>query len=120
MSETGRPTPEQFLEQIEREERYLRRGRFGYAAGTGKTYRMLEEGHRLKEQGVDVVIGYVEQHGRKDTIARAYGLESLLEVCVSPSGDLARLSSEERRNAAQHLRFARELRLETRIIQGEN
>jgi two-component system sensor histidine kinase KdpD len=55
------------------------RGKFkvflGYAAGTGKTYRMLEEGQKLKEQGVDVVIGYFEQHGRKDTIAKAEGLE---------------------------------------------
>src|SRR5215831_16681946 len=47
----------------------------GYAAGTGKTYRMLEEGQKLKEQGVDVVIGYFEQHGRRDTIAKAEGLE---------------------------------------------
>jgi two-component system sensor histidine kinase KdpD len=47
----------------------------GYAAGTGKTYRMLEEGQKLKEQGVDVVIGYFEQHARKDTIAKAEGLE---------------------------------------------
>src|SRR5437016_4603469 len=49
----------------------------GYAAGTGKTYRMLEEGQKLKEQGVDVVIGYFEQHGRKDTIAKAEDLETI-------------------------------------------
>src|SRR6476469_8640257 len=47
----------------------------GYAAGTGKTYRMLEEGQKLREQGVDVVIGYFEPHGRKDTIAKTEGLE---------------------------------------------
>jgi two-component system sensor histidine kinase KdpD len=47
----------------------------GYAAGVGKTYQMLEEGQRLKEQGVDVVIGYFESHGRKDTIAKTEGLE---------------------------------------------
>src|SRR5438270_6714693 len=47
----------------------------GYAAGTGKTYRMLEEGQKLREEGVDVVIGYFEQHARKDTIAKAAGLE---------------------------------------------
>ncbi len=47
----------------------------GYAAGTGKTYRMLEEGQKLREDGVDVVIGYFEQHARKDTIAKAVGLE---------------------------------------------
>ena len=47
----------------------------GYAAGVGKTYQMLEEAQRLKAEGVDVVIGYFEPHGRKDTIARTKGLE---------------------------------------------
>jgi two-component system sensor histidine kinase KdpD len=47
----------------------------GYAAGVGKTYQMLEEAHRLKAQGVDVVVGYFEPHGRQDTIVKAAGLE---------------------------------------------
>lgn len=47
----------------------------GYAAGVGKTYQMLEEGQELKTAGVDVVIGYLEPHGRADTIAKAEGLE---------------------------------------------
>jgi len=47
----------------------------GYAAGVGKTYKMLEEAHELKQQGVEVVVGYFEPHGRKDTIAKAEGLE---------------------------------------------
>jgi len=47
----------------------------GYAAGVGKTYRMLEEGLELKAKGADVVIGYFEPHGRKDTIAKTVGLE---------------------------------------------
>lgn len=47
----------------------------GYAAGVGKTYKMLEEAHELKRQGVDVVVGYFEPHGRKDTIDRLEGLE---------------------------------------------
>lgn len=49
----------------------------GYAAGVGKTYRMLTEAHDLKRQGVDVVIGYFEPHARKDTIALSEGLESV-------------------------------------------
>ena len=57
----------------------LARGRLkillGYAAGVGKTYKMLDEAHELKRQGVDVVVGYFEPHGRKDTIARLEGLE---------------------------------------------
>ncbi len=47
----------------------------GYAAGVGKTFKMLDEAHQLKRQGVDVVVGYFEPHGRKDTIAKAEGLE---------------------------------------------
>ena len=47
----------------------------GYAAGVGKTYKMLEEGRALKDEGLDVAIGYFEPHGRKDTIAKTEGLE---------------------------------------------
>ena len=47
----------------------------GYAAGVGKTYQMLDEAHKLKDESVDVVLGYFEPHGRKDTIAKAEGLE---------------------------------------------
>ena len=49
----------------------------GYAAGSGKTYQMLEEAQELKRRGVDVVIGYFEPHGRKDTIAKTEGLETI-------------------------------------------
>jgi two-component system, OmpR family, sensor histidine kinase KdpD len=49
----------------------------GYAAGVGKTYKMLEEARELKAAGQDVVIGYFEPHGRKDTIARTEGLETV-------------------------------------------
>lgn len=47
----------------------------GYAAGVGKTYRMLEEGHALLEAGVDVVIGYIETHQRAETQALVAGFE---------------------------------------------
>jgi two-component system, OmpR family, sensor histidine kinase KdpD len=49
----------------------------GYAAGVGKTYQMLEEAQEMKRQGRDVVIGYFEPHGRKDTIGRTEGLEQV-------------------------------------------
>ena len=49
----------------------------GYAAGVGKTYQMLEEAQALKAKGVDIVIGYFEPHGRKDTIAKTEGLEMI-------------------------------------------
>lgn len=47
----------------------------GYAAGVGKTFRMLDEAHAARAAGLDVVVGYFEPHGRKDTIARLSGLE---------------------------------------------
>jgi two-component system sensor histidine kinase KdpD len=49
----------------------------GYAAGVGKTFRMLEEGQRLLAAGRDVVVGYFESHGRRDTIAKSAGLETV-------------------------------------------
>lgn len=49
----------------------------GYAAGVGKTYKMLDHAQELKSQGVDVVIGYFESHGRSGTIARTEGLETV-------------------------------------------
>src|SRR5665213_278279 len=49
----------------------------GYAAGVGKTYKMLEEAQDLKASGVDIVIGYFEPHSRKDTIAKTEGLETV-------------------------------------------
>jgi len=56
-----------------------RRGRLkvflSYAAGAGKTYRMLEEAQEQRKTGVDIVVGYFEPHGRKDTIDKTEGLE---------------------------------------------
>ncbi|WP_414528041.1 sensor protein KdpD [Nodularia chucula] len=47
----------------------------GMAPGVGKTYKMLEEAHQLKQDGIDVVIGILETHGRKETAMKATGLE---------------------------------------------
>jgi two-component system sensor histidine kinase KdpD len=58
----------------------------GYAAGVGKTYRMLEEAQGLKRQGKDIVVGYFEPHGRKDTIAKASGLELIPRRSISYRG----------------------------------
>ena len=73
----------------------------GYAAGTGKTYRMLEEGQKLKEQGVDVVIGYFEQHGRKDTIAKAEGLETIRRKGLGYRGSHFEEMDTEAKNGAK-------------------
>lgn len=50
---------------------------FGYAAGVGKTYAMLEAAHRAQNQGVDVLVGYIERHTRPDTLALLDGLEQI-------------------------------------------
>ncbi|GIN66590.1 sensor histidine kinase [Bacillus sonorensis] len=70
-----RKTPEELLAEIEQ----LKRGSWtiyiGSAPGVGKTYRMLQEAHDVKREGIDVVIGLVETHNRKETAALIRGLE---------------------------------------------
>src|SRR6516164_4045562 len=73
--EPARPTPEQFLSLIRRQERGRLKVYLGSSAGVGKTYAMLREGHRLKQQGVDLVIGIVETHGRAETAEQIGELE---------------------------------------------
>ena len=58
----------------------------GAAPGVGKTYKMLEEGHRRKERGTDVVVGFVETHGRKHTDALLDGLEVLPRTTITYRG----------------------------------
>jgi len=72
---TSRPRAEDFLELVHKAKRGRLKLYIGFAAGVGKTYRMLEEAHALKARGVDVVVGFVEPHGRKDTEALVTGLE---------------------------------------------
>jgi two-component system sensor histidine kinase KdpD len=74
-TELHRPTPGQFLDLIRRQARGRLKVYLGSAAGVGKTYQMLREGHRLKTQGVDVVIGLVETHGRRETQEQIGDLE---------------------------------------------
>jgi two-component system sensor histidine kinase KdpD len=74
-TEPIRPSPEQFLNLIRRQERGRLKVYLGSAAGVGKTYAMLREGHRLKRQGVDVAIGIVETHGRAETAEQIGDLE---------------------------------------------
>jgi two-component system, OmpR family, sensor histidine kinase KdpD len=58
----------------------------GYAAGVGKTYKMLEETQRLKREGRDIVVGYFEPHGRQATIAKMEGLELIPRRRISYRG----------------------------------
>ncbi len=76
-----RPSPDALLNEIRENEEQNGKGRlkifFGYAAGVGKTYAMLEAAHEAKKDGVDVVAGYIEPHTRPETMARLEGLEVL-------------------------------------------
>jgi len=67
--------PEDFLELVERAKRGRLKLYVGFAAGVGKTYRMLQEAHELRRRGVDVVVAFVEPHGRAETAALVEGLE---------------------------------------------
>jgi two-component system sensor histidine kinase KdpD len=76
-----RPDPDALLRRVKDEESRLTRGKlkifFGATAGVGKTYAMLEAAHEQLRDGVDVVIGWIEPHGRTETEALLEGLEML-------------------------------------------
>lgn len=74
-----RPNPDQLLESIKKEEIQKRKGKLkiflGMAAGVGKTYAMLESAHKLQKEGVKVVVGAVDSHGRQETAQLLEGLK---------------------------------------------
>jgi two-component system sensor histidine kinase KdpD len=70
----AQPSPESFLNLIHRSRRGRLKVYLGYGPGVGKTYQMLLEGHRLNLQEIDVVVGFVETHGRADTESLCLGL----------------------------------------------
>jgi two-component system, OmpR family, sensor histidine kinase KdpD len=70
-----RPSPESFLKMVEEKERAKLRVYIGAAAGVGKTYKMLQDAHQLKQQGVEVVVGAIETHGRAETEEQIKDLE---------------------------------------------
>lgn len=68
---------ERFLQLVQQKRRGTLKVYLGLAAGVGKTYRMLQEAHDLRRHGVDVVVGYVETHRRRETEAQLTGLPQL-------------------------------------------
>src|SRR5450432_3902607 len=64
-----------FLQMIRKSQRGRLKVYLGYGPGVGKTYQMLTEAHRLKADGIDVVVGVVETHGRAGTLAQLGNLE---------------------------------------------
>ncbi|AZQ51833.1 sensor histidine kinase [Burkholderia cenocepacia] len=77
----NRPDPDQLLDKLQRDEEKQRRGQlkifFGASAGVGKTYAMLQAARQRVQEGVDVVVGIVETHGRGETAALLDGLDVL-------------------------------------------
>lgn len=69
-----------FLRMIQRSAQGRLKIYLGYCAGVGKTYRMLQEGHALKNDGIDVVVGFVETHGRADIIKLLEGFEIIPRI----------------------------------------
>jgi two-component system sensor histidine kinase KdpD len=90
--EERRPAPEQFLERARREAEKSREGQlkifFGAAPGVGKTYAMLEAARQKRVEGADIVIGLVETHGRKETLALLEGLEVIPRRVVEYRGKM--------------------------------
>lgn len=77
---------DRFLRMIRRSQRGRLKIYLGYSAGVGKTYQMLQEGHRLKAEGIDIVIGLLETHGREDIARLAQGLEVVPRRCQDYRG----------------------------------
>jgi two-component system sensor histidine kinase KdpD len=88
--EYKRPSPEAMLELARKEEVSEKRGKltiyFGAAPGVGKTYAMLSDARLRKNEGIDVVVGYVETHGRAETDALLEGLEVIPPLRVKYMG----------------------------------
>lgn len=88
--EENRQNPEQLIQAVNREEYEKGRGHlkifFGYAAGVGKTYAMLQAAHTAKQRGIDVVAGYVEPHARPQTSELLHGLEQIPHLVINNNG----------------------------------
>jgi two-component system sensor histidine kinase KdpD len=88
--EYKRPSPEALLEVAQKVEASEKRGKltiyFGSAPGVGKTYAMLSDARLRKQESVDVVVGYVETHGRPETEVLLEGLETIPPLIVEYMG----------------------------------
>ena len=84
--DTDRPSPEALLEQVNREHRGRLKIFLGAAPGVGKTYAMLRNAQNRRREGLDVVVGVVETHGRRETEAFVRGLETIARQKVEYRG----------------------------------
>jgi two-component system sensor histidine kinase KdpD len=107
VTDDNRPDPDRLLAEVQRDEARARRGRlrifFGASAGVGKTYSMLEAARAARAAGTDIVVGYIEPHGRPETERLLDGLEQLPTLVVRYHGMTRRefdLDAALRRHAA--------------------
>ena len=88
--EYERPDPDELLRLIKDEESTEKEGKltayFGYAPGVGKTFSMLTDARMVKQEGRDIVIGFVQTHGRKETESLTEGLESVPLIAIDYKG----------------------------------
>lgn len=94
MNQYKGPDPDYLLKEVQKDQIENKRGNlkifFGYAAGVGKTYSMLREAQELKQLKKDVVIGYIESHGRKETMNLTEGIESIAPSIIDYRGIVLR------------------------------
>lgn len=92
MMSTLRPDPDALLDKIQRDQAKQARGHlkifFGACAGVGKTYAMLKAAHQQQQQGIDVLAGIVETHGRSETLEMLEGLTQLAPKKIEYRGNI--------------------------------
>lgn len=90
MEDTSRPNPDELLESIKKQEEIGKKGKLklylGMCAGVGKTFSMLQDASKAGGKGIDVVIGYVETHGRHDTEFLLFHLEQIPRKQINYKG----------------------------------
>src|SRR5258708_15141586 len=86
MNHDNRIEPEAFLDLVPQRQKGRLKVYIGAAAGVGKTYRMLEEAHQLRDRGVDAVLGFIEPHHRRETEALIRDLEIVPRRSISYRG----------------------------------
>jgi two-component system sensor histidine kinase KdpD len=123
LADDTRPDPDRLLADVQRDEARAKRGRlrifFGASAGVGKTFSMLEAARTARTAGTDIVVGYIEPHGRPETERLLEGLEQLPTVPVRYRGVTRQefdLDAALRRRAA--ITLVDEL-AHTNLIEGE-
>jgi two-component system sensor histidine kinase KdpD len=90
MEDDSRPNPDELLESIKKQEEIGKKGKLklylGMCAGVGKTFSMLQDASKAGGKGIDVVIGYVETHGRHDTEFLLFHLEQIPRKQINYKG----------------------------------